>query len=220
MRLVGLAVASLVLGAAPASAQYIPRPPMAIGPASAQDVSDIVQAMGLDPIGPAMQSGPFLVQRASDDFGRMLRVTVDTRRSQVVAVEPAGPPRGAYAGYAPYRRPYPGYVAMTPDDEGLAAPGSIMGPRPQPGVPQPQHHATATPNIVMPPLPPATPPRPKVKSATVTPQTAPTPRKRPVAAPQEAVGSVEPIAAQPAPASAAPAPASPPGATPPAQGLE
>ena len=190
MRLVGFAVATLLFGAVPASAQYAPRPPMPVGSASAHDAAEIVEAMGLDPVGPAMQSGPFFVQRARDDFGRMLRVTVDARRSQVIAVEPVGP-----RGYAAYRRPYMGYPAMRDYDEGLVPPGSMMAPRP-PGMPQ--HQASAPSHLA--PLPPQTAPvKPRVKSATATPQqpaTAPTPRKRPAAAPQEAVGSVEPIAPQ------------------------
>src|SRR5882724_6902499 len=101
MRLVGLAVAALVLGVAPASAQYyIPRPQVPVGPLPAQDVTEIVQAMGLDPVGPPIPRGPFYLQRATDDFGRVLRVTVDARRSQVIAVEAAGPPRG-YPGNTP-----------------------------------------------------------------------------------------------------------------------
>src|SRR5258708_1534574 len=96
MRLVGSAVAGLLLGALPASAQYldVPRPPVAIGSSLLNSAAEIVEAMGLDPVGPAIRSGSFLIQRATDDFGRVLRVTVDARRSQVVAVEAAGPPRG------------------------------------------------------------------------------------------------------------------------------
>ena len=84
----------------------------------ADDVAEIVQAMGLDPVGHPARSGPFYVQRALDDFGRALRVTVDARRSQVIAVEAAGrtrAPYGTYAGYGRYRRPYPGWC-RAPDD--------------------------------------------------------------------------------------------------------
>lgn len=190
MRLVGLAVAGLLLGAAPAAAQYIPRPMVPIGPPSAYDVAEIVQAMGLDPVGAPMRSGPFFVQRAADDFGRVLRVTVDARRSQVIAIEPAGgAPYGRYAGYGPHRRPYPGYAVLPSDDDfDLAPPGSIIGARVQP-------HA------VTPSAPPhAATPKRATKSAAV----APVPRKRPAAAPQEAAGSIEPLPAQGAPAQGAP----------------
>lgn len=211
MRLV-VALAGLLFAAAPASAQYYygPRPAAPIGPPSAYDAAEIVQAMGLNPIGPASRSGPFFVQRARDDFGRLLHVTVDARRSQVVAVE-AGVPRGLYgpyAGYAPYRRPYPGYAALPPDDEfGLVPPGSIVGSRAQPP------HAAAPPRSasVAPHAPAVAPqavaPKAAPKSASATPM----PRKRPASAPHGTVGSVEPVPAQNAPA---PTPAQPAAVTP------
>ena len=207
MRLIGLALA-IAIGAGPASAQGIPRPVMPIGPLPAQDVAEIVQAMGLDPVGAPMRSGPFYLQRAVDDFGRVLRVTVDARRSQVVAVEAAGAVR-SYEGYRPYR-PYPGYTALGPSDD-LAPPGSIMAPRAQP-----PHHAAATPYPALPPQSVA-PSRPAVKSATVMPARPPVPRKRPAVAPQDAVGSVDPVSASPAaPHDAAPQNA-PPNVAPPAK---
>jgi hypothetical protein len=200
MRLVGLALAGLLIGVAPAIAQYARRPPVPIGPMAADDVSEIVQAMGLDPIGHPARSGAFYVQRAVDDYGRVLRVTVDARRSQVIAVEAAGAsraPYGAYAGY-PYRRPYRGYAD---DDYGLAPRGSVVGSPGQPYVLPP--HAV--------PPPGATAPRPGAKTAVVAPQRAPIPRKRPAGAPEQvSAGSIGPAApAQNAPAAAAPAPAAP-----------
>jgi len=196
MRLVGLALAGLLIGVAPAIAQYAPRPPVPIGPMAADDVSEIVQAMGLDPIGHPARSGAFYVQRAVDDYGRVLRVTVDARRSQVIAVEAAGAsraPYGAYTGY-PYRRPYRGYAD---DDFDLAPPGSAIGSRGQP------------PHAVPPPS--AAAPRLAAKTAAVAPQRPPVPRKRPASAPEQvSAGSIGPAApAQNAPAAAAPEPAKP-----------
>ncbi len=52
MRLVGVALAGVLIGIAPAFAQYAPRPPAPIGPMPADDVAEIVQAMGLDPVSP------------------------------------------------------------------------------------------------------------------------------------------------------------------------
>jgi hypothetical protein len=193
MRLVGLAIGLALIGAQPALAQYyVPRPVVPIGPPALEDVFDIIEAMGLDPMGQPMRSGPFYVQRATDDFGRVLRVTVDARRSQVVAIEPAGAPgyRAPYAAHGrPYGRgPYPMYGAL-PDDDEMAPTGSIMAP------PGQAPRAVAPPAV--PPQPKAA--RPAAKSAAVTPNP-PVPRKRPAAAPQEAAGSVEPVA--PAQASA------------------
>jgi len=180
MKLIGLALAGLLVGVAPAFAQYAPRPPAPIGP-MANDVFEIVEAMGLDPIGAPARSGAFYVQRAVDDFGRVLHVTVDARRSQVIAIEAAGALRTyGYAGYG-QRRAYPGYI--DPDDDfDLAPPGSVLGARAQP----PRR------------LPPSTTsPRPAAKSAAVAPQRPPVPRKRPAAAPEQAFGSVEPVAPAP-----------------------
>ena len=217
MKFAALLAVGFAVVAAPAAAQYIPRPMAPIGLSSPQDAVEIVQAMGLRPLGVAVRNGPFLVQSARDDLGRVLRVTVDARRSQVVAVE-AGVPRGVYgpyAGYAPRHRMY-GMPAPYPiDDFDIAPPGSIMGPRMMPNMAAP--HAA---------LPPAAHPKPAAKSAAVTPKEPPVPRKRPVAAPQQSAGSVEPVAAAPAtapaekPAVAAPAPEKPANAMPPVNSLE
>ena len=213
MRLV-VAVAGLLFAAVPASAQYYgPRPAVPIGPPSAYDVAEIVQAMGLDPIGPPGRSGAFYVQRARDDFGRVLSVTVDARRSQVVAVEALGHANaqyGRYAGYGPYRRAYPGYGALPPDDElDFSAPGSIMGGArvPPHAVAPTQRSAVVTPHPATPPQ--AVAPKPATKSVSAT----PVPRKRPATAPQEAAGSVEPVQ-NTAPPAAIPAPAATPPVTP------
>ena len=193
MRRVGLAFAGLLIGAAPALAQYGPRPPALIGPMAADDVSEIVHAMGLDPMGAPARSGAFYVQRAVDDYGRVLRVTVDARRSQVIAIEAEGTLRGGY-GYQPYGRPYRGYAAL-PSYDHLAPPGSAMAPHGQPPVAAPHGQ---------PQLPAPSAARPAAKSAAVAPQRTPVPRRRPAGAPEQASGSVEPA---PTPQNAAAAPA-------------
>jgi hypothetical protein len=137
MRLVGLAFAGLFLGAAPAFAQYgPPRPPMPVSASSAQDAAEIVEAMGLEPFGTPARSGPFFVVSARDDYGRLLQVTVDPRRSQVMAVE-GGTVRGMYGPRPVYGPPRgygrPGPYALDDDDfdsapsRSIAGPGSIMG---------------------------------------------------------------------------------------------
>jgi hypothetical protein len=219
MRLVALLAAGFIAASAPASAQYVPRPMAPIGPSSAQDAAEIVEAMGLRPIGVPVRNGSFYVQSARDDLGRVLRVVVDARRSQVVAVE-SGVPRalyGPYAGYAPH--PRAGAPAPYPMEEfDIAPPGSIMGSR-------------MTPNAAVPGvMPPAAQPKPSAKSAAVTPKEPPVPRKRPASAPQQAAGSVEPVAAAPQvapapvlekPAAAQPsAPEKPANAMPPVNSLE
>ena len=87
MRLV-VAVAGLLFAAVPASAQYYgPRPAVPIGPPSAYDVAEIVQAMGLDPIGPPGRSGAVLCSARKGRFrpgaecdGRCAALAGDRRR--------------------------------------------------------------------------------------------------------------------------------------------
>lgn len=222
MRRVAFAIAGLVmLNAGPALAQYgyPPRPMMVVGGIPPESVFEMVRGMGLQPIGPPMRNGPVWIQRAADYYGKPLRVVVDASRAQVVSVEAIGGSPMLHGGpYAstggPYwRRPYGPYGAMAPDDdEDLAPPGSVMAPHaqpPRPGVQQPNMQG-------LPPQTVAPPQKPKAKSAAVTPQNPPTPRKRPATAPQETAGSVEPLqpaAPQSAPASVPP-PAPPPAAKP------
>ena len=195
MKLVPLIIAGLLTGAAPASAQYAPRPMVPVGPMPPDAVFQMVRQMGLEPVGRPVRNGPVYVQRAADYYGKPLRVVIDAGRAQVISVEAVGGPPALHGGPyastgAPYwRRPYGPYSLSPYDDDDYAAPGSVMAPRgvpPQPG------------------LPPATAAKPK--SAAVTPAQPPVPRKRPSSAPQQAAGSVEPVAAPPP---AAPKPTSP-----------
>ena len=203
MRLVALVVAGLITGAAPALAQYAPRPVVPVGPMPPEGVFQMVRQMGLEPVGPPVRNGPVYFQRAADYYGKPLRVVIDASRAQVVSVEAIGGPpmlhRGPYASAgAPYwRRPYGPYGAMAPDDDDdFAPPGSIMAPHAQPP------RAGVQPSVPGQPPQAGVPQKPKAKSAAVT-QYPPTPRKRPAAAPEMA-GSVEPLQSVPA---AAPAPA-------------
>jgi hypothetical protein len=163
-----------------------------IGPMPPESVSEMVRQMGLEPVGAPVRSGPVYFQRAADYYGKPLRVVIDAQRAQVVSVEPVGGPPimhgGPYASTGgPYwRRPY-AYPYGMPNDEAIAPPGSVMTPHGQP----PQAG-----------LPPATHAKPSSKSAAITPKEPPVPRKRPTQAPQQTVGSVEPLHA---PAEASPA---------------
>jgi hypothetical protein len=199
MRLVTFAFAGLLASAAPALAQYAPRPvvPMPdaprpvvpMPPMPTEGIFRMVRQMGLEPVGPPVRNGGAYVQRAADYYGRPLRIVIDASRAQVVSVEAIGGPpamhRGPYASTgAPYwRRPYGPYGMAPYDDDDYAPPGSMMAPYRQP--PQPG-------------LPPATQAKPR--SAVVTPGAPPVPRKRPTSAPQQAAGSVESV--QPAPQTA------------------
>lgn len=253
MRLVACAVAGLVtLGAGAASAQpfwgpdrgrfYEPeRAPLWerdrgwVGPMRPQQIAYIVESMGLDPVGPPRRHGNLLVQRATDDYGRVMQVTINTESGEVVSVAPAGAPPPVngrpYEAYRPYGPgPYGRPAPDADDDVEFAPPGSIMAPRaalppgadrppgaiPQPGYPVPRA-AAVTPY----PPPVIEAPRPASKSATVTPAKPPVPRKRPEGAEtakKAEPGSVAPLPATPAPA---PTPGTPPAnAMPPVAPLE
>lgn len=207
MKLVALAAAAFVVVSVPASAQYYgPRPMAPIGPSSPQDAIEIVQAMGLMPIGAPTRIGAFYLQNARDDLGRLLQVTVDARRSQVVNVV-SGVPRGLYgpyAGYTPQPRPHRAPVPYPLEEFDVAPPGSIMGGRMNPNA--------AVPPAMMPPAPLS---KRSTKTTAVTPKEPPVPRKRPPSAPQQTAGSVEPVQAT-SQASPAPVVEKPGAATPPA----
>jgi hypothetical protein len=187
----------------------------ATGPIAPQQVAYIVGSLGLDPVGPPLRTGRLVVQRASDEFGRAMQVTVDLNNGRVVSVARAAPPVSGepYEGYRAYG-PGPYARVMPDDDDGadFAPPrGPAMGPR------------GALPPAALAPVPAHPPavieaPRHPTKSATATPSAKPpVPRKRPQGAEtarKAEPGSVAPLQATPAPAPAAPTPTQ--GATPPA----
>ena len=249
MRLIAFAVAGLVMiGTGAASAQPIwgpegrfygpDRPPRwqrDVGPLAPQQVAYLVESMGLDPVGPPVQTGRLVMQRAADEFGRIVRVTINL----IVSVTPAGAPQpvngGPYATYrpygpGPYARPAPG----ADDDDEFAPPSTVMPPRaalppgtmPPPGSIPPPRSAAATPAYPANPYPPVPPQgethTPAAKSATATPASSPKPRKRPEGAEtakKTEPGSIAPLQAAPTPAPNAP-PASPSTAMPPVAPLE
>ena len=201
MKALALAVAGFAAFTAPAAAQYFSRPIAPIGLFAPDDVFEIVREMGFDPIGRPVRNGPIWIQRAVDDYGRLLRVMVDARRARVVGVEPIGRMPVAYGRpYAPTGGPYAygprPYPYVMPDDEAFAPPRPMMAIR---GQPQAALPPAISPHAALPPqtgLPPSAT-QPKQKSAAVTPSLPPVPRKRPSSAPQEAAGSVEPLQAAP-----------------------
>jgi hypothetical protein len=248
MRLVACAVAGVVmLGTGAASAQpgwgpdhgrfYEPEraPPWErdrgwVGPLRPQQIARVLESMGLDPLGPPRRHGNLLVQRATDDYGRVMRVTINMDSGAVVSLAPAAaspPVNGApYQGYRPYG---PGaYARPSPDDDDVefAPRGSMMALPPGADRPPRAIPPTAAPrSAAVTPYPPPVieAPRPAAKSATVTPAKPPLPRKRPDAAQTAKTaepGSVAPLPATPPPAQGA-TPATPPGnAMPPPAPLE
>jgi hypothetical protein len=250
MRLVACAVAGLVmLGTGAASAQplwgpdrgrfYEPeRAPLwerdrdRVGPMRPRQIAYIVESLGLDPVGPSRRHGHLLVQRATDDYGRVMQVTINIDSGAVVSVAPAVAPLpangGPYQGYRPYG-PGP-YARPSPDDDDVeyAPRGSVMALPPgadrPPGMIPPGGIPPRAAAVMPYPPPVIEAPRPAAKSATVTPAKPPVPRKRPdaaQAAKKAEPGSVAPLPATPAPASQSATPATPPSnAMPPVAPLE
>jgi hypothetical protein len=194
-----------------------------------RQIAFLVESVGLDPVGAPTRHGHLFVQRAADDDGRIMRVTIDIDRGEVVSITPAGAPLpvngGPYAAHRPYG-PGP-YAAPAPDDDvEFAPPGSAMALPPGAGRPPGMIPPSGIPRAAaVTPYPPPVieAPRPAAKSATVAPAKPPTPRKRPEAAQtakKAEPGAVSPLPATPAPVQGA-TPAAPPGnAMPPPAPLE
>ena len=152
MKFIAAAVAGLVtVGAGVASAQpmwgpeqgrYYERGPVFrdrpgwVGAINPQQAAYLIESMGLDPVGPPLRTGHLIVQRASDDLGRIVRVTIDLNIGRVVSVAPANgaPPPvngGPYAAYRPYGPgPYARPAPDADDDDEFGPPrGPGMVPR-------------------------------------------------------------------------------------------
>jgi hypothetical protein len=181
MKLIAAAVAGLVtVGAGTASAQpmwgpeqgrYYERGPLFrdrpgwVGAINPQQAAYLIESMGLDPIGPPLRTGHLIVQRASDDLGRMVRVTIDLNIGRVVSVAPANgvPPPvngGPYAAYRPYGPgPYARPAPDADDDDEFGPPrGPAMVPRadlPPPGPYAPGPGAVPPRSTAVAPYPPS-----------------------------------------------------------------
>ncbi len=112
----------LALAASPAAAQpWGPYGPRAYAPAvSPYTLQATLRAHGLRPITQPVLSGYYLVVRAVDGYGDVVRVLVNARYGNVVSITPLPPAPvlgGRYQSYETYRpyQPYPRYGAVRPD---------------------------------------------------------------------------------------------------------
>jgi hypothetical protein len=157
----------LALAASPAAAQpWGPYGPRAYAPAvSPYTLQATLRAHGLRPITQPVLSGYYLVVRAVDGYGDVVRVLVNARYGNVVSITPLPPAPvlgGRYQSYEAYRpyQPYPRYGAVRPDSKTEptppidAAPGSVV-------IPNAREPVAAT--TVRPPMP-----RPRPAAATGT----------------------------------------------------
>jgi hypothetical protein len=175
-----------------------------------------LRANGLRPVTQPVQTGRYVVIRAVDPYGTVVRVLFNAHYGNIVSIAPLPPapiigerydhPYGPYAS----REPYPRYGAPPADLKSEPA----LGPNAQSTVPAPSEtrSAAVTPNRM--PLPRPRPAKSAVAAAppaaTPTPAPAPQARAAAVAAKPEPSAPAEPAttgsigaATNPAPSSAA-----------------
>jgi hypothetical protein len=127
-----------MMAASPALAQpWGPYGPRAYAPAvSPYELQATLRAHGLRPITQPVLSGYYLVVRAVDGYGDVVRVLVNARYGNIVSIAPLPPAPvlggGPYRSYEPYRpyQPGPRYGAARPDLKTEPAPlgGAAAGP--------------------------------------------------------------------------------------------
>ncbi len=191
----GLAVLSFV-GAGAASAEPLRLPPTVVGDLlPPYEIATIVRSAGLDPVSRPMLQGRRYVLRAIDPDGIDVRVLVDARFGEIVAVRPLDYDRGLAPPRvlaAPSYERGPRIVAV-PRDEGWIDRDDIPAPRPPRVVPSP----VPAPGMSAPP--PASAPAPlasRAPDAGAPAARAPLPRARP--APVKSAKAALPPAAKPA----------------------
>lgn len=189
----GLAVLSFV-GAGAASAEPWRLRPTVVGDLlPPYEIATIVRSAGLDPVSRPMLQGRRYVLRAIDPDGIDVRVLVDARFGEIVAVRPLGYDRGL----APRVLAAPSYergprIVAVPRDEGWIEGDDIVPPRPPRVVPAPGMNAPA-------PGPAPAPLASRAPEAGAVPMRAPLPRARP--APVKSAKAAAPAASKPADAS-------------------
>jgi hypothetical protein len=193
-----LVVTASAAAVQPAAAQYWSHP-AGYDVISPYAIHSVLRAHGLRPIARPVQTGAYVVVRAVDPMGDVVRVLINAHYGNIVQVMPLPPApvvgERPYRPYGPYAsRPYPPeprYGDVRPDLKSEPAP---VGPNdPNAGFNAPEPRSSQEPRAAM------TPPR------------TPMPRPRPAAA-TAATAAAQPEAV-PQPPSAAPAAAPPPAET-------
>jgi hypothetical protein len=193
----GLAVLSCI-GAGAASAEPLRMPPTIVGDLlPPYEIATIVRSAGLDPVSRPMLQGRRYVLRAIDPDGIDVRVLVDARFGEIVAVQPFYEP-----GRAPPRvLAAPGYergprIVAVPRDEGWIDRDDIPAPRPPRVVPSPVPAPGMSGPVPGPNAPATAPLTSRAPEAGAATARAPLPRARP--APVKSAKAALPPAAKPA----------------------
>jgi len=216
-----VAFCALMMMASPAAAQWGPGP--VYDAVSLHGIEATLRAHGMRPVTRPVQSWPYIVVRAADPSGRVVRVLLSARYGNIVEVIPLPsapvlaergyPPPGAYP---PAERRYGARPDLKAEPDPVG-PGVVYGSPPPYGDPQanglPQAHGMPRPQdsraAVTPPRTPMPRPRPAQPTATAKVEApASTGSIAPAAAPPPAATAAVPEAATPAaPAAAEPTPA-------------
>jgi hypothetical protein len=215
------ATAASAVMAGPAAAQWRPYGPDRYGPVAVSPyaITATLRAYGLRPVTQPLQTGRYIVVRAIDPDGQLIRVLINADYGNVVQVTPLplAPIYAdrAYRPYGPYPyRPYEGRPYEPDPRYGAARPDLKVEPAPlarnevHPGPVGPDQRAVPEQRIA-----PDRRAMPEQRSASVTPPRTPLPRPRPPV--PAAAASTAAASANAAPA-AAPGPArsvSPPATT-------
>jgi hypothetical protein len=191
-------------------------------------VAPALRAHGLRPVTQPLQTGRYIVVRAVDPEGQMVRVLINAEYGNILQVTPL-PPAAVYAerGYPAYGPPsYRSYKERTYEvDPRYGAPRPDLKVEPEPPLARNEAYPVGPTGPTVIPAPRATPapraapatgampapsamPAPAQQSAAVTPPRTPLPRARPAA--KDATATA---AAKPGPAAAAAKPVAPQAAT-------
>jgi len=165
-----VALCALVVAAAaatplPAAAQYYPVPGGYYDGLTPYAIHTTLRAQGLRQITPPIQTGNYVVVRAVDETGEIVRVLINARYGNIIQIIPLPPGSVGQQAYGPppgraYPPPPPRYSDARPDLKVEPAPG--------PGDPYGGYNAVEQRATVTPPPAAQRTPMPRPRPATTT----------------------------------------------------
>jgi hypothetical protein len=208
-----VAFCALVLAATPAAAQtviygpygatryaYETRYAYAYGAISPEGIQARLRAHGLRPVTQPVLTGRYVVVRAVDRYGDVVRVLLNAQYGNIVSIAPLPPaPVVGERFHRPYYRPYPSRAYEPYPRYGVVPPEAVPPVAMRPDLKS--EPAEALPNAQHP-----VPPAQEYRAAAVTPAV-PMPRPRPVIPPTAVAAKPAPAAVQAPHATPVPEPA-------------
>ena len=171
-----VALCALVVAAAatplPAAAQYYPVPGGYYETLPPYAIRATLRAQGLRQITPPIQTGNYVVVRAVDETGEVVRVLINARYGNIVQIIPLPPGMVGQPAYRPYGPPARGYPAPPPRYSDARPDLKVEPAPPGPNDPYDGYNALEQRSAVTPPAAaPRTPmPRPRPAIAAATPR--------------------------------------------------